>query len=289
MRTLTLRKLKSIGISGKVGRWLQSFLTGRQQSVVINKRTVWPTTSAIWSSSRFGPRTAAVPCADWWHWWACSLIVPVKFCWWHQNHARHIQPRRHRGPETRLPCCLSVGKEKQHGVQFRQIRTPKVFPLRISRNWNNLSGRQWPGNWSEIQPWWSGSHYEWWHLVLHIHQGKGICHEIKSWMGHTHFQKKRQIPDANTMEATDPKWPWLLLTTMESPQSRWHSITRTRAAIFPWLQLSAGGVDPVSIDCWLEWPVGLIHAGHAWLPPGIIFKMTRRPVEYWKSLNHDSN
>ena len=29
--------------------------------------------------------------------------------------------------------------------------------------------------------------------------------EIKSWMGHTHFQKKRQIPDANTMEATDPK------------------------------------------------------------------------------------
>ena len=34
---VTLRKLKSIGISEKVGRWLQSFLAGRQQSVVINR------------------------------------------------------------------------------------------------------------------------------------------------------------------------------------------------------------------------------------------------------------
>ena len=56
----------------------------------------------------------------------------------------------------------------------------------------------------------------------------------------------------------------------------------------PWLQLSAGGAHPVSIDCWLEWPVGLIHAGHAWSPPGIISKMTRRLVEFWKSLNHNS-
>ena len=48
------------------------------------------------------------------------------------------------------------------------------------------------------------------------------------------------------------------------------------------------GVHPVSIDCWLEWPVGLIHAGHAWSPPGIIFKMTRSLVEFWKSLNHNS-
>ena len=56
----------------------------------------------------------------------------------------------------------------------------------------------------------------------------------------------------------------------------------------PWLQLSAGGAHPVFIDCWLEWPVGLIHEGHAWSPPGIISKMTRRLVEFWKSLNHNS-
>ena len=53
-----------------------------------------------------------------------------------------------------------------------------------------------------------------------------------------------------------------------------------RAQQTPWLQLSAGSVHPVSIDCWLEWPVGLIHASHAWSPPGIIFKMTRRLVEH---------
>ena len=64
--------------------------------------------------------------------------------------------------------------------------------------------------------------------------------------------------------------------------------SRYRDQQTPWLQLSAGGAHPVSIDCWLEWPVGLIHAGHAWSPPGIISKMTRRLVEFWKSLNHNS-
>ena len=33
------------------------------------------------------------------------------------------------------------------------------------------------------------------------------------------------------MEAIDPEWPWLLLTTMESSQSWWLPISRTRAAI----------------------------------------------------------
>ena len=60
-----------------------------------------------------------------------------------------------------------------------------------------------------------------------------------------------------------------------------------RAQQTPWLQLSAGGVHSVAIDCWLEWPVGLIHAGHAWSHPGIISKMTRRLMEFWKSLNHN--
>ena len=175
---VTLRKLKSMcqwkgrKMAPELPYWLSAVCSHQQ-------RTVRRTTSAIGSSSRFGPRTAAVPWTDLWHRRGCSLIVPVKFCWWHQNHARYIQPRRHWSPETRHPCCLSVGKKQQFGVQFRQIRTPKVFPLRISPNWNNLSGRHRPGNWSEIQPSWHGSHYEWWRIVLHIHQGKISAMKLK--------------------------------------------------------------------------------------------------------------
>ena len=46
---------------------------------------------------------------------------------------------------------------------------------------------------------------------------------------------------------------------------------------------------PSCLHWLLTWvAVELIHAGHAWSPPGIIFKMTRRLVEFWKSLNHNS-
>ena len=33
---ITLKKLKALGISGKLGRWLQSFLTDRTQTVLVN-------------------------------------------------------------------------------------------------------------------------------------------------------------------------------------------------------------------------------------------------------------
>ena len=33
---VTLNKLKMLGIDGKIGRWIHSFLTGCQQSVVVN-------------------------------------------------------------------------------------------------------------------------------------------------------------------------------------------------------------------------------------------------------------
>ena len=33
---ITTQKLKQLGIAGKLGRWLYSFLTGRTQSVIVN-------------------------------------------------------------------------------------------------------------------------------------------------------------------------------------------------------------------------------------------------------------
>ena len=35
---ILLRKVKSLGITGKLGRWIHSFLTGRQQVVIVNGR-----------------------------------------------------------------------------------------------------------------------------------------------------------------------------------------------------------------------------------------------------------
>ena len=54
---VTLRKLKSISMNGKVGRWLQSFLTGRQQSVVINREQSdqQPVLSGVPRGSVLGP------------------------------------------------------------------------------------------------------------------------------------------------------------------------------------------------------------------------------------------
>ena len=35
---ILLRKAKALGISGKLGRWIHAFLTGRQQVVIVNGR-----------------------------------------------------------------------------------------------------------------------------------------------------------------------------------------------------------------------------------------------------------
>ena len=145
---VTLEKLKSIGMNGKVGRWLQSFLTGRQQSVVINREQSdpQPVVSGVPRGSVLGPLLFLVLIGD------IDEGVVSSFLSSFADDTRITygisKPKRHWRPS----CCLSVGLEKTHGVQFRKKWTPKVFTSRISPNWNNLSGRQRPGSWSEIQP-----------------------------------------------------------------------------------------------------------------------------------------
>ena len=69
--SVTLRKLKQLGISGTLGRWLQAFLTGRTRTVIVNSAASRPynAISSVPQGSVIGPLmfrhwTTAVSCPD---------------------------------------------------------------------------------------------------------------------------------------------------------------------------------------------------------------------------------
>ena len=84
--SVTLRKLKQLGISGKLGRWLQAFLTGRTQTVIVNGAASRPgnAMSGVPQGSVIGPLlfihwTTAVACPDRKHIFKCGFFICIQF------------------------------------------------------------------------------------------------------------------------------------------------------------------------------------------------------------------
>ena len=120
---VTKKKLKGMGISGKLGRWLHAFLTNRKQAVVVNGAKSMPADvkSGVPQGSVLGPLLFLVLIGD------IDREVATSFVSRFADDTRAVN-----GITTNADVCdlqvdidaiiiISLGRRKQYGIQQHEV------------------------------------------------------------------------------------------------------------------------------------------------------------------------
>ena len=220
---VTLKKLKGLGISGKVGKWIHSFLTNRSQVVLVwNARSqAKAVKSGVPQGSVLGPLLFLVLISD------IDEGIARAFLSSFADDTRIGSQIASESESLALQadlCSLLMDHREQHGTKRRQVWVPTVWNKSRTPKQHLIQIKFWkhhPRKRLHQRP---GHHYEQWCYI----QSTCTYQECHNWGTATMFMDPQDIqyqaphPNVDTVEILSPEQARLLQPTMVSFEKRRH-------------------------------------------------------------------